>query len=122
MINEDTDKQICAAYPGLLRVGRDGTFGFECRSGWEGLIKTLCDLVAREKESEDLEELCFMQIKEKFGTLRVHYVGGNPVVRAYATFAEELSGKICEACGSPGKLVASSGWMRTRCTMHEEES
>lgn len=61
-----------------------------------------------------------MQVKEKFGTLRI-YIGSradaaHELVREY----EKRSGTICEICGEPGKLYANS-WYRTLCEKHEAE-
>lgn len=122
MISEDNDKRICDTYPGLFRVGPNGTFGFECRAGWLGLIETLCQMVAQAKGTERAEEMRFVQIKEKFGALRVYYVGGNTVISAYVSFAEAMSQKMCEVCGSPAQMVSTGGWMRARCEMHEVET
>lgn len=52
------------------------------------------------------------QVKEKFGTLRVYYYGPDvPAVDA----AERESGRVCEACGEPGRMRKRGGWLMTRC-------
>lgn len=52
-------------------------YGFECGSGWSGLLKDLCEaIVARYAEDGiEKEDIDFVpaQIKEKFGTLRFYY-------------------------------------------------
>ncbi|MFY1664385.1 hypothetical protein [Pseudomonas sp. Pseu.R1] len=122
MISDDADKKICSAYPTFFRPGPNGTFGFECRTGWLGLIETLCEQVAQVKLPQGTKGIRFVQIKEKFGTLRVYYVGGDTEVAAYVSAAEALSQKVCEECGGPGRLISSGGWMRTRCSNHEADT
>ena len=60
------------------------------------------------------------QVKEKFGTLRVHLGSDDPRIHALVEFAEYHSGRVCEQCGAPGSL-RTDGWMRTLCDKHEAE-
>jgi len=57
------------------------------------------------------------QVKEKFGTLRFYYHGGDEYCRSIISFAESLSSRICEVCGRTDELVATHGrnWVRTTC-------
>jgi hypothetical protein len=59
-------------------------------------------------------QMHFTQIKEKFGTLRAYTVGGDAYCEGVVSMAEGMSGKICEACGVPGKST-KSGWIKTLC-------
>lgn len=54
------------------------------------------------------------QVKEKFGTLRFYYYGGDEYVRGVMNMAEHLSASVCEECGAPGELN-DEGWLSTRC-------
>lgn len=54
------------------------------------------------------------QIKEKFGTLRFYYAGGDDYIRGLVDFAERMSEHICENCGDKGTLD-TSGWHTVRC-------
>lgn len=56
-------------------------------------------------------------IKEKFGSLRVFYVGGDPEVDAMVMLAEMVSEVTCDHCGRPGKLTGDR-WLAARCTEH----
>lgn len=60
------------------------------------------------------------QIKEKYGTLRFYYYGGDDYVDGVVAMAEYMSGVTCEVCGAPGKTL-SEGWVRTLCRTHAEE-
>jgi len=53
------------------------------------------------------------QIKEKFGTLRFYYDGGNSVVSGMKQFAEHLSSVTCEQTGLPGSMYKKNGWWQT---------
>lgn len=60
------------------------------------------------------------QVKEKFGTLRFYYRGGDSFIRGLVSMAEAMTEVTCEECGNPGKLL-SGGWVRTLCRKHAEE-
>lgn len=59
-----------------------------------------------------------VQVKEKFGTLRFYYNGGDDYVKGVMDMAESMSGVTCEQCGAPGKSN-DSGWIRTTCETHK---
>lgn len=65
-----------------------------------------------------------LQIKEKFGALRVITNARSPDVRKALQPIEHKSLQVCEICGSDGHLwhdgypVQPVGWLRTRCQDH----
>lgn len=61
-----------------------------------------------------------LQVKEKFGALRVYLNRTEPTVAAYVTFAEAMSACTCEECGAPGRR-RSGGWIRTLCDTHAKD-
>ena len=69
---------------------------------------------------ELIEQVVATQIKEKFGTLRFYYQGGDDYIRGLDSMAESMSARICEDCGKPGKRT-SGGWIRTLCEEHTHE-
>ena len=71
------------------------------------------------KEAEDSLPR-FMQIKEKFGTLRMYYEGGDETTSAIVSFAENMSETTCEVCGDVGQ-VYGGGWISTLCRKHAVE-
>ena len=62
----------------------------------------------------------FVQIKEKFGTLRLYYEGGDDTVAALVSFAENMSAVTCDVCGNKGKAT-SGGWISVRCEEHAKK-
>lgn len=52
------------------------------------------------------------QIKEKFGTLRFYYSGGDAYIESIVSFAEAMSARTCERTGRPGYLQKRGGWYK----------
>ena len=61
------------------------------------------------------------QVKEKFGTLRFYYSGGDDTIRGMVRMAESMSSVTCEECGKPGTST-SGGWIKTVCAEHAEKT
>lgn len=59
------------------------------------------------------------QVKEKFGGLRFYVDKANDEQCAAIEFAEVMSVRMCEECGSPG-TPRKGGWVRTLCDKHAE--
>ena len=54
------------------------------------------------------------QVKEKFGTLRFYYTGGDDYISGLVSMAEAMTEVTCEGCGAPGER-GGKGWIRTEC-------
>lgn len=68
---------------------------------------------------EPIAPVSVAQVKEKFGTLRFYYDGGDEYIRGAVTLAEFLSAHTCEVCGAKGKaVIIRSSWKKTRCDAH----
>jgi hypothetical protein len=66
-----------------------------------------------------VQQVVVLQVKEKFGTLRFYYSGGDDYIRGLTSMAESMSGVTCETCGNPGRRVGG-GWITTLCKEHAE--
>jgi len=66
---------------------------------------------------EPIPQVTLDQVKEKFGTLRFYYSGGDDYIRGLVSMAESMSGVTCEECGKPG-TQSSGGWIKTVCKEH----
>ena len=78
----------------------------------------------REREVPELvEQVVATQIKEKFGTLRFYYNGGDEFIRGLDAMAASMTSRICEECGSPGtsRSTKKQRWVRVLCEKHAEE-
>jgi hypothetical protein len=72
---------------------------------------------------ELVEQVVAKQIKEKFGTLRFYYDGGDEFIRGLDSMAASMSSVICEVCGSPGssRSTKKQRWVLVLCDKHAEE-
>ncbi len=66
---------------------------------------------------EACPQVVAIQVKEKFGTLRFYYSGGDDFVSGIERMAESMSACMCEECGAPGKS-RRGGWIQTLCDEH----
>lgn len=55
------------------------------------------------------------QVKEKYGGLRFYVERATPEQRAYIRFAESMSYRTCETCGTTHEVYQTKGWVRTVC-------
>lgn len=55
------------------------------------------------------------QVKEKYGGLRFYADRGTDADRYFIRFAEEMSYRICESCGTTRDVHQTTGWIRTIC-------
>jgi len=56
-----------------------------------------------------------VQVKEKYGSLCFYYSGGDEQIDGMIQMAEQISGIICEVCGSPGEICSRNGWLKILC-------
>jgi hypothetical protein len=84
--------------------------------------KRLVEIVAGDfrQVPESIPQVTLDQVKEKFGTLRFYYTGGDHVIDGMVRMAESMSGVTCEGCGNPGER-RGGGWVHTYCTPCEEK-
>lgn len=91
---------------------------YECGDGWLPLIKEAENIVEQyNKKHKNTEPLEFLQIKEKWGGLRMYL---NYYVPEIADQIHELEGKsfnICEHCGTNKNVKRdwTHGWIMTLC-------
>lgn len=108
------EKKLKETFPSVLKKVRY----IECKDGWYNLIYSACLLVQAENtrnEEKNLPKFEFVQIKEKFGTLRAYMSGTNDYCRGVVSNAEYLSGITCEECGTPGRTRVYGGFWTTLC-------
>ena len=76
---------------------------------------------AKAKMDEEADKVpVVVQVKEKFGGLRFYVNAATDEHYNYITFAESMSYRICEVCGSPGKRY-TDGWHQVLCETHAKE-
>lgn len=121
-MNEKLESKLYEKYPKIFMSDSDISFwGIECDDGWYDLIDELCAIIQNwNNNKSEIDQITVIQIKEKFGTLRFYYDGGDNFIDGSVSFAERISSKICETCGNSGKLRHDS-WMVTLCDNHYDE-
>jgi len=134
----ELDELLCKKYPKMM-VNRNKDmketcmcWGFECGDGWFTLLDHLMGNIQNHidwtnRNSEVVQQVTLDQVKEKFGSLRFYYTGGDDYIRGMVTMAESMSGVICEECGAQAKTNwpktendVIGGWVRTICEPCEE--
>jgi hypothetical protein len=142
-MRQELDALLCEKYPKMM-VNRNlpmtetcMCWGFECGDGWFNILDRLMDNIQhhidwKNKKEEVVPQVTLDQVKEKFGTLRFYYTGGDDYIRGLVSMAESMSGITCEGCGAQAKTNwpkaengGIGGWVRTICepceTKREEQ-
>ena len=144
-MKQELDEKLCAKYPKIFRdrnAPMNETcmcWGFEHGDGWYNIINNLCACIQSHIDwnnkqrtellesnphnieiPEEVHQVVAMQVKEKFGTLRFYYDGGDDKIDGMVRMAEAMSAVTCEECGAPG-TSRRGGWIRTLCDTHEQE-
>ena len=127
-MKQELDKLLCERYPKMM-VNREKSmmetcmcWGFECGDGWFNILDQLMGNIQhhidwKNKKEEVVVQVTLDQVKEKFGTLRFYYTGGDDIIDGMVRMAESMSGVTCEECGNPGKRIGG-GWVTTLCEEH----
>lgn len=141
-MKNELQQQLIDKYPKIFQLDESRRlepfpmFGIECGDGWYDLLDRLCGLIQnhidwRNKQRdmflknnphnveipEEISQVTVSQIKEKFGTLRFYYDGGDEYIHGLVSMADTMSGVICEVCGERGQF-RGRGWYYTACDTH----
>jgi hypothetical protein len=136
-MKQELDKLLCEKYPKMM-VNRNKNmqetcmcWGFECGDGWFNILDQLMSNIQHHidwnnqnfdkgyKQYKQVAQVTLDQVKEKFGTLRFYYTGGDDIIDGMVRMAESMSGCTCEECGNIGKS-RGGGWIHTYCDPCEE--
>ena len=121
-MKEELDKKLVEKYPKIFadrhksKMETAMCWGFECNDGWYDLIDNLCESIQNYIDSNDIPQFVASQVKEKFGGLRFYGDGGDNYIDGMISFAEDLSYKTCEKCGSIEDVSQTkNGWITSLC-------
>ena len=124
-MKQELDQLLCEKYPKMM-VNRNlpmtetcMCWGFDCGDGWYNILNQLMGNIQhhidwKNRNSEVVPQVTLDQVKEKFGTLRFYYTGGDDYISGMVTMAEAMSGVTCEGCGNVGERKGG-GWVHTYC-------
>ena len=134
-MKQELDKLLCERYPKMM-VNRNKDmketcmcWGFECGDGWFNILDQLMGNIQHHidwnnqnfekgyKQYKQVSQVTLDQVKEKFGTLRFYYSGGDDEISGMVRMAESMSSVVCEECGAPGQR-RGGGWIYTACDTH----
>jgi len=127
-MKKEFDEYLCKTYPEMF-VDRHADmtttamcWGFSCGDGWFPILNQLCQNIQhhinwKNKTETVVPQVVVQQVKEKFGTLRFYYQGGDEYIAGLVSMAESMSGVTCEKCGNPGTRTGGS-WVKTACKEH----
>lgn len=106
MVTTMREDSILLKHPALFSK----CFDFSPPRGWRGIVEALCDELAK-------TGCKVVQVKEKFGGLRVYAHGEGDVEAANAAIAaaEDRAWHTCQDCGASGAKLRRGGWARTLC-------
>jgi hypothetical protein len=93
-----------------------GYGGFNCWEGWYNIIDKMLETVSNSVRRTS--NINIVQIKEKFGMLRVYTETYDSYTQGIIDMAETLSKHTCERCGKLGELRPDLGWIKTLCLNH----
>jgi hypothetical protein len=85
-----------------------------CDDGWFVLIYVVLYFIKKIVGEEKIENFQIIQIKEKFGGLRIHTNISNIRINNLIWKAETASYNLCEICGQIGEL-RKVGYLKTLC-------
>ena len=83
--------------------------------GWYNIIDDLCQKITDHCKETKQELPQFVQVKEKFGLLRIYTDGSDDHIYDLIHEAEEASAQVCERCGSKENVTSEGGWILTLC-------
>lgn len=90
----------------------------DCDNGWYSIIDELCSKIVSYCRDANLP-IHFVQIKEKFGDLRIYYDMCDEYIDSLIHDAVVKSRVSCEKCGKPG-VLRKGGWVQTLCDEHAD--
>jgi len=128
-MNLENEAYFKNVYPKLLakeNARHEDFWGFECADGWFNLLNLLMQNIQShcDWKQDTCPQVIVKQVKEKFGTLRFYYEGGDEYVAGLVALAESMSGIMCEGCGAPAKTsggLNGKGWIKTMCQTCNEK-
>ena len=105
-------RQAKDRYDNLVEVGVGNTLW-----GTKVVTQEALDDAKAKMDEEASKVPVAVQVKEKFGGLRFYVQAATDKHYNYISFAESMSYRTCEECGSPGKRY-TDGWHTTLCDIH----
>jgi hypothetical protein len=118
-----TEQEMQEYFPKVFPKIFTGQYGgIAIGTGWFDILNSACQLIQShcDWQKDKCPQVVAAQVKEKFGGLRFYVDGGDEYTHGIISMAEQMSGKVCEECGTPGE-TGGKGWISTLCPTHRAE-
>lgn len=121
---QEFDRHLYGRFPNLMRDLYGDmretclVWGVCCGRGWWPIIESCAEKLEAlilQLPEEQRPDCRAVQIKEKYGSLRVYMSCQNETMDAAIHEAAEECARICEHCGLPGTLRCVQGWYSVQC-------
>lgn len=121
-MNKDFETKLLQEFPTFFtdveKKKNSIPYGLEIDTGWFDIIYRLCERI---KASSPPDNFRFVQIKEKFGGLRIYNYNTNIEIEKLIDEAEAEAYKTCEMCGCKDDSISTLGiWIKTLCNSCRE--
>lgn len=93
-----------------LYASNDGSMSHWQQSEYDGALAALAERVV----PEACPQVVATQVKEKFGSLRFYYQGGDDYTSGVSDMMSAMSNTTCDHCGAVG-VKGGSGWISVQC-------
>lgn len=117
-MKKELQEKLYRDFPNLFREKNKSMqetcmcWGIETGDGWFDILHEMC----RKIDALGHDDLCFVQVKEKFGGLRAYTNFHYDDVEKIISEAESKSYKTCENCGTTETTrTRGGGWVTTLC-------
>jgi hypothetical protein len=133
-MNEENTHHLFSTYPLLYRhhdresLSNLMRFEFSCGDGWFRIVDEFSakaeQIIAQMAQSgTPVRNLpSAMQVKEKFGRLRIQIANGqNTGIGELVVMAEQRAAETCMRCGAPGLLRQTGYWVTLCDSCHTQE-
>jgi hypothetical protein len=114
-MGRDTQRALYGAWPQIFRqkdldpTSTSMCWGIQCDEGWAGLVDALCEVTAAHARAGAHPVLAATGVKQKLGTLRVHFDARCGYCDGAGRMVEAFSARLCEVSGRPGVLCGGHG-------------
>ena len=120
-MNNELQSKLYTTYPKLFAqkdlsaIDTCMCWGIDCNDGWYFILDSLCNGIQSYINLNNTRQIEFVQVKQKFGSLRVYTDGHDELIDGMIYFAEYLSFHVCETCGSSKNVGHTMGWVEAIC-------
>lgn len=119
-MTDDKEQALVRDFPDIFRDNRKPRtcmlYGCCVGDGWEPILRRLMGVAAEENAGKPLDLQAYaVQVKEKFGGLRVYWANATDRLYKETERAERESYLACEDCGTAEGVTVEGSWVRTLC-------